>query len=132
MLGVTAVLTIALGAVLALAGCASTGDGGPPEHIFGQQAEYRVSCSVSDECRVQFIDQEGVLRARDIVGEWKLTVGVDPGTRLWVALSAGGCPPRPLRVEIWLGGTTVAHKLERATHGSRCDWLRAETEFTVP
>ena len=124
--------TLALSAVMAAGGCASGGSGGHPQHVFTQEAEYRVSCSVSDECRVQFIDEKGVLRARDIVGEWKLTVGVDPGTRLWVALGAGGCPPRPLRVEIWLDGTTVAQDVARPTHRSRCDWIRAETEVTVP
>lgn len=132
MTNTTSALFLAVGVALAIGGCASAGDGGRPERVFAQEAEYKVSCSVTDECRVQFIDQAGVLRARDIVGEWKLTVGVDPGTRLWIAVSAGGCPPRPLRVEIWLEGATVAQRLERPTHRSRCDWLRAETEFRVP
>ena len=116
-------------AALLVAGCAS---GGVSERTYTHQAEYRVSCTVSDECRVQYLDQEGSLRAADIVGEWSLERGVDPGDRLWVRASGGGCPPRPLRVEIHIDGTTVAQHLTRAEHASRCDWILAETEFTVP
>ena len=112
-------------------GCAS-GGGGEPERLHAFSAQYLVSCSVTDECRVTFIDQEGELRARDIVGEWRLDLGVDVGTRLWVRVSAGGCPPRPIRVEILFEGTTVAQRIERAEHRSRCDWLMVETEFRVP
>lgn len=126
-----AVARIATATLLpALASCASTG--APPERVYARSAGYVVSCSVANECRVQYIDEEGVLRARDVTGEWKLDLGADPGTRLWVRASAGGCPPRPLRVEIWVDGVEVSESLERATHASRCDWLLAETEFSVP
>ncbi len=111
--------------------CASGGDPSRPP-VFMHEAEYRVSCSISDDCRVQYIDEAGVLRARDVVGEWSLSLGIDPGGRMWVRASGGGCPPRPLRVEIWLDGVTVAQNLERAKHQSRCDWLLSETEFVVP
>lgn len=114
----------------ALTACASAG--GSSERVYAHAAGYVVSCSVANECRVQYIDEDGVLRARDVTGEWKLDLGADPGTRLWVRASAGGCPPRPLRVEIWIDGARVSRSLERATHASRCDWLLAETEFSVP
>lgn len=117
---------------LAVAGCSGSRAPAETKPIFLHQAEYKVSCSVSDECRVQYIDQAGVLRARDIVGEWSLPLGIDPGGRMWVRASGGGCPPRPLRVEIWLDGRTVAENLERAKHRSRCDWLLSEAEFVVP
>lgn len=115
-----------------LAGCASNRGSAPPEPTFDHRAEYRVSCNVSDECRVQYIDEGGVLRARDVVGEWTLEIGVDVGSRMWLRAWGGGCPPRPLRVSILLDGTRVADTLERASHQSRCDWLQAETEFVVP
>ena len=104
----------------------------PVERVFAHQVAYHVSCSVSDECRVQYIDDEGVLKAKDIVGEWDFDFGADPGGRLWVRAGAGGCPPRPVRVEIRMNGTTVAEYLARAPAGSRCDWILAETEFRVP
>ena len=122
--------TVALACAWA-AGCASAGRR-PAERAWAHAAGYVVSCSVANECRVQYIDEEGVLRARDVTGEWKLDLGADSGTRLWLRASAGGCPPRPLRVEIWLDGVEVSERLERATHASRCDWLLAETEFGVP
>lgn len=114
------------------AGCASGRGDSRPSRTHALAAGYVASCSVSDECRVQYIDEEGVLRARDVVGEWKLDLGVDPGARLWIRASAGGCPPRPLRVEIWIDGRQVSNDLERAEHATRCDWLLAETEFRVP
>jgi len=115
-----------------LASCASGRGDSRPARTYAHAAGYVVSCSVSDECRAQYIDEEGVLRARDVVGEWKLDLGADAGARLWVRASAGGCPPRPLRVEIWVDGVEVSRTLERASHPSRCDWLLAETEFSVP
>lgn len=99
---------------------------------YNHQAEYKVSCNISDDCRVQFIDQSGVLRASDITGEWTYVLGINPGGRMWVRASGGGCPPRPLRVEIWLDGRQVAEDLVRPTHRSRCDWLFSETDFVVP
>lgn len=116
-------------AAILTAGCASAG---VIERTYTHTARYRVSCSVSDECRVQYLDQEGKLRASDIVGEWHFERGVDPGDRVWIRASGGGCPPRPLRVEILLDETPVARDLTRAEHASRCDWLMAETEFVIP
>ena len=112
-----------------VAACAS---GGIAERTYTHQASYKVSCSVTDECRVQYLDREGALAAADIVGEWTYRRGVDPGDRLWVRLSAGGCPPSPLRVEILLDESTVSRELTRAEHPSRCDWILAETDFVVP
>ena len=51
------------------AACASAGrgpDGAAAAREFAYRVEYYVSCSVSDECRVTYIDEDGVLRARDI------------------------------------------------------------------
>jgi len=117
---------------LALSGCAAGGRGTETKPVFEHQAEYKVSCNISDECRVQYIDQSGVLRGRDIVGEWSYALGINPTGRMWLRASGGGCPPRPLRVEIWFEGQIVAQSLERATHRTRCDWILAETEFVVP
>ena len=102
------------------------------ERDYTYEVGYHVSCSVSDECRIQYIDDSGTLRRRDIVGEWDMDFGADPGGRLWLRAGAGGCPPRPVRVEIRLGGATVAEHLARPPGGSRCEWILAETEFTVP
>ena len=104
----------------------------PAEPEYAYRVEYYISCSVSDECRVQYIDEEGVLRARDIVGEWKMDFGADPGTRLWVRAGAGGCPPRPVRAEIRMEGEVVAEHLAPAPRRSRCSWILAETEFRLP
>ncbi|MDX1395860.1 MAG: hypothetical protein R3195_15865 [Gemmatimonadota bacterium] len=103
-----------------------------PAEVFLYEVEYYVSCSISDECRVTYIDQEGLLRSQEIVGEWDYAFGVNPGLRLWLRASAGGCPPRPVRAEIWLDGVVVAQSLERPTHRSRCDWILSETAFIVP
>jgi len=119
-------------ATLVLAGCVTGGAGAPPERVYAHAARYLVSCSVSDECRVTYLDQEGVLRRRDVVGEWNLEVGADPGHRLWVRAGSGGCPPRPVRVTIMVDGDDVAEQLARAPGSARCEWILAETEFTVP
>lgn len=121
----------ALLAAVGLAGCAS-GRGGAPERTYAHQASYRVSCSVTDECRVTFIDQQGELDAQDIVGEWNRDLGADGGTRLWVRAGAGGCPPRPVRVEIVVDGRTVAESVARPPGGARCEWILAETDFRIP
>ncbi len=133
---------VALGLALAtlgasLAACFGSGGGRPSgprpetaEHDF--RVGYYISCSISDECRVQYIDESRVLRARDIVGEWKMDFGADRGTRLWVRAGAGGCPPRPVRVEIRMGADVVAEHVERPPPGQRCRWILAETEFRVP
>lgn len=105
---------------------------GEPAAGFAHAASYRVSCSVSDECRVTYIDESGELRSRDITGEWQLDLGVNDGGRLWVRAGAGGCPPRPVRVEIHVDGASVAEDLERPPGGARCEWILAETEFRVP
>ena len=130
---------IAVGAVLCAipAACAGAGDppaGGPRPETAGHDFRlgYHVSCSVSDECRVQYIDETGALRARDIVGEWALDLGADRGARLWVRAGAGGCPPKAVRVEIRMGADVVAEHVERPPSGSRCSWILAETEFRVP
>ena len=99
---------------------------------YAHQVSYHVSCSVSDECRVTYIDFAGKLRAKDVTGEWDIASGANPGTRLWVRAGAGGCPPRPVRVEIVMDGATVAEHLVRPPGGSRCEWILAETEFRVP
>ncbi|WP_419161187.1 hypothetical protein [Candidatus Palauibacter sp.] len=104
----------------------------PEAREFTYRVGYHVSCSVSDECRVQYLDETGVLRARDIVGEWELDFGADPGERLWVRAGAGGCPPRPVRVEVRMGGQVVAEHLAPSPRGSRCSWILAETEFRIP
>ncbi|WP_419166948.1 hypothetical protein [Candidatus Palauibacter sp.] len=130
-------LAAALGASATACATASR-DAGPgvtpgaeaPEYAY--QVEYYVSCSVSDECRVQYIDEEGVLRARDIVGEWDMDFGADPGTRLWLRAGAGGCPPRPVRAEIRMDGEIVAEHLVPSPRRSRCSWILAETEFRLP
>lgn len=100
------------------------------EHTY--HVGYHVSCSVSDECRIQYIDGAGQLTARDIVGEWDTDFGADPGGRLWIRAGAGGCPPRSVRVEIHLDDTKVAEDIARAPAGQRCEWILAETEFRVP
>ncbi|MDH3735116.1 MAG: hypothetical protein OEU54_16425, partial [Gemmatimonadota bacterium] len=85
--------TALMGLAAVLTGCASGGAPATPEPTeptFDYRAEYRVSCNVSDECRVQYIDEGGVLRARDIVGEWDLAVGVNAGTRMWLRAWGGG------------------------------------------
>jgi hypothetical protein len=128
--GWTAFAAVLLG--LAVGGCSAGRTGSATKPVFVHQAEYKVSCSVSDECRVQYLDQSGVLRGQDIVGEWSYALGINPGGRMWVRASGGGCPPRPVRVEIWLDGRTVAERLERPGHRSRCDWILSETEFVVP
>ena len=130
-------LAAALGASAA-ACAAAPRDAGPgvtpaaeaPEYAY--RVQYYVSCSVSDECRVQYIDEEGVLRARDIVGEWDMDFGADPGTRLWLRAGAGGCPPRPVRAEIRMEGEIVAEHLAPSPRRSRCSWILAETEFRLP
>lgn len=114
-----------------LAACAS-GRGDPPERTYAHHATYRVSCSVTDECRVTFIDQRGELDAQDIVGEWTRELGADVGTRLWVRAGAGGCPPRPVRVEIVIDGRTVAESTARPPGGARCEWILAEADFEIP
>ncbi|WP_419949330.1 hypothetical protein [Candidatus Palauibacter sp.] len=117
------------------AACASAGrdpDGAAAARDFAYRVQYYVSCSVSDECRVQYIDEDGVLRARDIVGEWDMDFGADPGTRLWLRAGAGGCPPRPVRAEIRMDGDLVAEHLAPAPRRSRCSWILAETEFRLP
>lgn len=117
------------------AACASAGrgpDGAAEAREFTYRVEYYVSCSVSDECRVTYIDEEGVLRARDIYGEWDLDFGADPGTRLWLRAGAGGCPPKPVRAEIRMDGELVAEHLAPAPRRSRCSWILAETEFRLP
>lgn len=123
-----ALLLVIAGAATA---CAS-GRGGAPERTYEHHAAYHVSCSVSDECRVTFIDQAGELDARDIVGEWTRDLGADAGTRLWVRAGAGGCPPRPVRVEIVVDGDTVAESLARAPGEARCEWILAETDYEIP
>ena len=129
---------VALGAALGAipAACAGGGDrpaAGPrPEAGDDFRLGYYVSCSVSDECRVQYIDETGTLRARDIVGEWELDLGAVRGTRLWVRAGAGGCPPKAVRAEIRMGADVVAEHLARPPGGSRCSWILAETEFRVP
>ncbi len=115
-----------------LSACATLRGGDAADRVFVHRATYRISCSVSDECRVTWIDQDGELRSREIVGEWRLELGADPGMRLWVRAGAGGCPPRPVRVEILIDGTPVAEDLARGPGGERCDWILAETEFRVP
>lgn len=126
----------ALAAVLGAGAAGCAGGGRDPDaaeaRAFAYEVEYRVSCSISDECRVQYIDEDGVLRARDIVGEWDLGFGADAGRRLWVRAAAGGCPPRAVRAEIHLGGELVAERLSRPPRRSRCSWILAETEFRLP
>lgn len=124
-------LPIAALVAAALSACAS-GRGGPPERTFAHRAAYRVSCSVTDECRVTFIDEDGDLDAQDIVGEWTRDLGADGGARLWVRVGAGGCPPRPVRVEIVVDGETVSEDLARAPGAARCEWILAETDYRVP
>ena len=125
-------------ATAALGGCGSAGlESGPrtPDpgtHEFAFEAVYRVSCSVSDECRVTFIDRDGELRKKDVTGEWEYDMGADPGRRLWVRAGAGGCPPRPVRVEILIDGQLVAEHLVRPPGRARCQWILAETEFRIP
>jgi len=99
---------------------------------FAFEAVYHVSCSVSDECRVTYIDRDGELSKKDVTGEWEYDMGADPGRRLWVRAGAGGCPPRPVRVEILVDHQTVAEHLARPPGGSRCEWILAETEFRIP
>ena len=133
---------VALGVALAtlgasLAACFGSGGrraGEPRPEAAGHdfRMSYYVSCSVSDECRVQYIDEAGELRARDIVGDWEMDLGADRGTRLWVRAGAGGCPPRPVRAEIRMGADVVAENLARPPRGQRCRWILAETEFRVP
>jgi len=125
-------------AVLAatMSGCLVVKTGGVSPEIdpeeYAHEVSYHISCSVSDECRVTYIDREGELRKKDVTGEWEYTSGANPGSRFWVRAGAGGCPPRPVRVEIWLDGTMVAEHLMRPPGGSRCQWILAETEFRVP
>ncbi len=129
----------ALGAALCAipAACAGAGGapaGGPRPEADGHdfRMSYHVSCSVSNECRVQYIGEAGELRARDIVGDWETNLGADRGTRLWVRAGAGGCPPRPVRAEIRMGADVVAEHLARPPGGQRCRWILAETEFRIP
>ncbi len=123
----------ALGVLVMLwvTGCAS-GRGRTPERTYDHRAVYRVSCSVSDQCRVTFIGENGELDAQDIVGEWTRELGADDGTRLWVRAGAGGCPPRPVRVEIVVDERTVAERLARPPGAARCEWILAETDFRIP
>ena len=117
------------------AACASAGrdpDGAAEAREFAYRVEYYVSCSVSDECRVTYLDEEGTLRARDIYGEWDMEFGADSGTRVWLRAGAGGCPPRPVRAEIRMDGDLVAEHLAPAPRRSRCSWILAETEFRLP
>lgn len=126
---------VALGAALCTSLAACAGAGGPrPEVVAGHdfRVGYHVSCSVSDECRVQYIDETGALRARDIVGEWELDLGANRGARLWVRAGAGGCPPKAVRAEIRMGKDVVAEHVARPPTGSRCRWILAEAEFRVP
>lgn len=119
-------------ALAGVAACASGRDPETPARTFAHTAEYRISCTATDECRVTYLDEEGDLEAREVIGEWRLALGADDGTRLWVRAGAGGCPPRPVRVEIWVDGRPVAEALERAPGGARCEWILAETEYTIP
>ncbi len=130
---------VPLGVVLAILGTGSAacfggrpGEPRPEVAAYDFRVAYYVSCSVSDECRVQYIDEAGELRARDIVGEWKMDFGANHGTRLWVRVGAGGCPPRPVRAEIRMGADVVAEQLERPPRGQRCRWILAETDFRIP
>ncbi|MCG8467915.1 MAG: hypothetical protein MJB57_06835 [Gemmatimonadetes bacterium] len=91
-----------------------------------------MSCSVTDECRVTYLDADGRLRNRDVTGEWEFLAGAHPGSRFWVRAGAGGCPPRSVRVEIHMDGVTVAEHVAHPPGGSRCEWILAETEFSVP
>ncbi|MDX1579636.1 MAG: hypothetical protein R3266_14215 [Gemmatimonadota bacterium] len=104
----------------------------PTEPDHAHAAIYHVSCSVSDECRVTYLDEDGELEAKDVTGEWTRAFGADPGRRLWLRAGAGGCPPRPVRVEIRVDGRTVAERLVRPPGGWQCEWILAETEFEVP
>lgn len=121
---------LALGLATSVAGCVAARV--ESERTFDYGAEYLVSCSVSDECRVTYIDETGELVAEDVTGEWSLSLGADPGSRLWLRAGAGGCPPRPVRIRIQLEGETVAEQVERPPARARCEWILAETEFRVP
>jgi hypothetical protein len=101
-------------------------------HEYLHEAAYFVSCNISDECRVTYIDDLGMLRARDITGDWDYELEVDPGRRLWLRATATGCPPRSVLVKIQIDGVTMAEHLAPSPGGTRCDWVLAETEFRVP
>ena len=101
-----------------------------PRHDF--RVSYYVSCNINDDCRVNYIDEDGELRARDIVGEWEMDFGANREARLWLRVRAIGCPPRALGVEIRLGAEVVAEHRARPPSGWRCSRLYAETEFRVP
>ncbi len=91
-----------------------------------------MSCSVRNECRIQYLDEDGELTGARVVGEWTLALGADDGTRLWLRAGAGGCPPSPVRVEILIDGRVEAERVTRSPGGSRCDWILAETEVRIP
>ena len=125
-----AVIIIAVGSACAVARVDSPSD--DTNHEYLHEAAYHVSCNISDECRVTYIDDVSTLRAKDITGDWDYEFGVDPGNRLWVRATAAGCPPRSVLVEIQIDGVTMAEHLARSPGGMRCDWILAETEFRVP
>lgn len=115
-------------ALLPLAACATLGGGG---REFAHRVEYRVSCGVRAECRVQYVDEEGDVRSANVVGEWRLARGADPGARLWLLAGSGGCPPAPVRAEIVVDGRTRASRSASGGGGERCEWLTAETELRL-
>lgn len=112
-----------------LAGCATLGVGG---REFAHEVEYRVSCGVRAECRVQYVDEEGEVRSVDVVGEWRLARGADPGMQLWLLAGSGGCPPATVRAEIVVDGETRASRAAGGGGGERCEWLTAEAEVRLP
>lgn len=125
----------AVAAAALLAACITPGSPRPeprPSRTFAHAAEYRVSCSVRNECRIQYLDEDGELTGARVVGEWTLALGADDGTRLWLRAGAGGCPPSPVRVEILIDGRVEAERVTRSPGGSRCDWILAETEVRIP
>lgn len=116
-------------AIVLVAGCATLGGGG---REYAHRVEYRVSCGVRAECRVQYLDEQGERRSVDVVGEWRLARGADSGMRLWLLAGSGGCPPAPVRAEILVDGETRATRAADGGGGERCEWLTAETEVRLP
>jgi hypothetical protein len=127
------VVVALVGLVVVQAGCATgRSSGSAGDRTYAHAVEYRVTCSPRSECRIRYVAEDGSLKNETVVGEWKIELGADPGTRLWLQAAGGGCPPATIRASIWLDGETRAEKAESPDPSVRCQWLTAEAAYEVP
>jgi hypothetical protein len=122
------------GLMVLLAGCAigrlwTTPEG---ERDFAHAAEYRVSCSPRNECRIRYVAEDGSLRNETALGEWTWTLGADGGARLWLQVAGGGCPASTIKASIWIDGEPRAEGADSPSPDVRCQWLTAVAAYEVP